>query len=153
VVLVEEFTRRPISETRNHSVLAANRRYAYLDPVLPTVVNQGNCLVVLLDAIYCHTSLATARRCLPDGEGVDCLPITVYVIIASGDLAWCRAIPWQRPLPQPFARIATVMSRVTYTSPSPARRPCVVLGALPPLPPVRYFHQTIHRGVRTDSSP
>jgi hypothetical protein len=69
VVLVEEFTRRPISETRNHSVLAANRRYAYLDPVLPTVVNQGNCLVVLLDAIYCHTSLATARRCLPDGEG------------------------------------------------------------------------------------
>ncbi len=51
--------------------------YSHLDRVFLTIVNQGNSLVVLRNAVHCHTRLATPVRQMLDDNVVDRLPIVI----------------------------------------------------------------------------
>jgi len=57
--------------------LTAHRRDSHLDIVFLMVVNQGNSVIVLVDAINGYTRLAILGRLALDGDVVDRLPIPV----------------------------------------------------------------------------
>ena len=57
------------------------RRHAHLHRVLPLIVDQGNCLAILLDAVDCHPHHAALAAipgpCLREVDVVDRFPVTV----------------------------------------------------------------------------
>lgn len=64
----------PPAKSKGH---ALGSGYSYLDRMFLMVVNKGNRLVGLLDAIHGHTPLPTSGERLQNGDVVDRLPISV----------------------------------------------------------------------------
>ena len=62
------------------SISTACGVYSHLDRVFLTVVNQRNCLVVLLIAINCHTHFAVPGTHLQHGDMVDSFPVSVMYL-------------------------------------------------------------------------